>query len=372
MKIKKDICLFLQLIKDDSFDLAIRMLQEKGSKIANAQFEYKEDGGEDDNGETALMLATELKPVSKSLVLIDALMEAGASMDACEYEYFGHIFFHACRRGVDPAIFDKLIMWDSVRENLFQEWWSKYDCNGNGVFVLACESHNFSLAEHILSLAFTQHRQENFLESMPNHILKSLVVPTRSYGLDEEFLVKWLRLIRTYVDEIPQEYTIGKNDIDDEPTREYYPHNGHIISLPHFFELALRNGEFGFIEEYAALFIADYKLKKLIWQWLHKGEGNPSFFDNKGPPDKVIPIKVRKIALSYERNDLWNRNKDIALVLVRAYKAKYHSDILEHVSSFVYKTSLNAKARDSQKRDAHYCCHSRGWHVGKCVYPGDL
>jgi hypothetical protein len=193
MKIKKDVRLFLQLIKDDSIDLAIRMLQEEGSKVANAKNAC---------GESALMLATELKPVSKAIELIDGLMEAGASMDTSEYQYYGPVFLFACRRGVAPAIFDKLILWDSIRENLFQEWWSKCDRNGNGVFVLACKSQNISLVEHILSLAFTQHHQENFLESMANHILKSLRVQHKE-GFDEEFMLKWLRLVRKYVDEIP-------------------------------------------------------------------------------------------------------------------------------------------------------------------------
>jgi hypothetical protein len=76
---------------------------------------------------------------------------------------------------------------------------------------------------------------------------------------------------------------------------------------------------------------------------------------------------MRKVALSYERSELWKRNKDIILVLLRAFEAKYQSDVLEHVSSFVYTTSLDAKARDEEKRDARYCCECKGWYVGHCV-----
>jgi hypothetical protein len=256
--------LFLHLIENDSFDWAIRLLRNKGSEIANAQNEKKDEG----DGESALMLATELKPVSKAVELIDALMYAGASMDTKENRHYGRVFFFACSRGVDPAIFDRLIMWDSMRENKLQEWWSHCDVNGNGSFVLACESWNIILAEHILSLAFTQHRQENFLESMPNHILKSLAV--HDY-FNEKFMVKWLRLLRTYVDKIPQEYTIpaGKNGIKGDPTHQHLPHNRCVITLSDYFKFALMNGMYFFMEEYAALFNADYKYKETIWRWLH-------------------------------------------------------------------------------------------------------
>jgi hypothetical protein len=376
MKNNGEILRFLELIKDNSFDLPIRMLQEKGSKVANAW-----------NGESALMLATVLKPVSKAIELIDALMEAGACMYVCEsVRYFGHVLFYACKGGVDPTIFDKLIMWDSMRENRFQKWWSLCDYNGNGVFVLACESRNISLAEHILSLAFTQHHQDNFLESMPNHILKSLTVH-HGENFDERFMVKWLRLLRTYVDEIPQEYTIGKNNIDGNPTDEHLPHNGSKITLlsdptdenlshngskitlsgPFLF--ALRNGMYDFIEEYAALFNADYKYKETIWRWLHEKE-NRSLRDRR-PMDTTgryaVPTTMRQFALSYEKSELWKRNKDITLVLLRALKEKYQSDILEHVSSFVYTTSFAAKAWDEEKRDANYCCEYRKWYVGHCL-----
>jgi hypothetical protein len=322
-------------------------------------------------GESALMLATGLKPASKAIELIDALMYSGADMYTYENRYNGHVFFFACRNGVDPAIFDKLVMWDSMRKKIFQAWWSQCDINGNGVFVLACGSQNISLAEHILCLAFTHHHQENFLESMPNHILKSLMVHNRDC-FDEMFMVKWLRLFRKYVDEIPQEYTIpvGKNDIySDSIGDEHLPHYGSRITLSGPFLFALKNGMYNFMEEYAALFNADYKYKETIWRWLHEKE-NRSLRDRR-PMDTsgryAVPTTMRQVALSYERSELWKRNKDIILVLLRAFEAKYQSDILEHVSSFVYTTSLDAKAKDEEKRDAHYCCECKGWYVGLCV-----
>lgn len=91
------------------------------------------------------------------------------------------------------------------------------------------------------------------------------------------------------------------------------------------------------------------------------------------PIDKAgrytVPVNVRKVAKSYERSELWKwkRNKDITFVLTRAFGVKYQSDILEHVSSFVYATSLAAKARDTEKRDAHYCCECKGWYIGCCI-----
>jgi hypothetical protein len=89
-------------------------IAKKGSKIVNAQDKEEEEyrGG----GESALMLATKFKPVSKAIDIIDALMYSGASMYKRENTYFGHIFFFACRSGVDHTIFDRLIMWDSMRQ----------------------------------------------------------------------------------------------------------------------------------------------------------------------------------------------------------------------------------------------------------------
>jgi hypothetical protein len=364
--IRRYTSLFLHLIENDSFDWAIRLLQKKGSTIANAQIIADEDyEGGYSGRESALMLATSLKQVSKAIELIDALMYSGADMYTHENRYYGHVFFFACRNGVDPAIFNKLLMWDSMRKNEFQEWWSICDINGNGVFVLACEGHNISLAEHILSLAFTHHHQKNFLKSMPNHILKSLHVHHKDC-FDERFMVKWLRLLRKYVDEIPQEYTIPleKNCIYSDPIGDQHlPYYGENITLSGPFLFALKNGMYDFMEEYAALFNADYKYKETIWRWLHK-EGNRSVYTTG---IYAVPIIIRKFALSYERSELWKRNKDIILVLLRAFEAKYQSDILEHVSSFVYTTSLDAKARDEEKRDARYCCECKGWYVGLCV-----
>jgi hypothetical protein len=142
--------------------LGYSTITQKGSKIANAQNE---------DGESALILATKLQLVSKAIELIDALMYSGAFMYTYKsVRHFGHVLFFACSGRVDPVIFDKFIMWNAIRKNRFEEWWSQCDSSGNGVFVLACGSQNFSLIEHIISLPFTQHRQEKILQSMPNHI----------------------------------------------------------------------------------------------------------------------------------------------------------------------------------------------------------
>jgi hypothetical protein len=81
--------LCIHLIEDNSFDWAIRLLRKKDSKIDNAQNEKEDRGG----GESALMLATILKPVSKAVDLIDALMYSGASMDTKKNRHYGHAFF---------------------------------------------------------------------------------------------------------------------------------------------------------------------------------------------------------------------------------------------------------------------------------------
>jgi hypothetical protein len=352
--IKSDVKTAPLLAMDNSYDWAIRLLQKKGSQVANARDGHGDY--ENGDGESALMLATKLEPVSKAVELIDALMYSGASMETWEYRYYHRVLFYACRNGVDPAVFDKLVMWDAMREKTLQEWWSQCDNNGNGVFVLACESQNIGLVEHILSLAITQHRQENFLEGMPNHILKSLFIHHRDC-FREKFMVKWLRVLRKYVDKIPQDYTVGKKEIRHglDPSRIFY--------------FALLNRMFDFIEEWAALFEIDYNCKETIWRWFHENE-NRTLKDGL-PIDKVdrygVPIAIWNFALAYERSELWKRNKDITLVLSRGFKAKYQNDILKHISSFLYTTALDAKARNTEIYDARYCCECKGWFVGCCI-----
>jgi hypothetical protein len=164
---------------------------------------------------------------------------------------------------------------------------------------------------------------------------------------------------------------MGKNDTD-----EHYPLNGLKLTLSSTVEFALNNAMFDFIEEYAALFNADYNFKETIWRWLHEKENrcwrNGLLFEKvsrNSVPVTVysVPVTVRKFALSYERSELWKRNKDIALVLLSTLKTKYQSDILELVSSFLYTTSLDAKASDKEKRDPQYCCECKCWYTGFCI-----
>jgi ankyrin repeat protein len=58
---------FLQLIEENSVDLALQLLREKGNKVSNAKNE---------DGVSALMLATEVEPASSAILLIGALMKA--------------------------------------------------------------------------------------------------------------------------------------------------------------------------------------------------------------------------------------------------------------------------------------------------------
>jgi hypothetical protein len=56
---------FLQLITNDSVDRAIEMLRVKGNKVSNAK---------NNEGVGALMMATNVKPFTKAISLINALI----------------------------------------------------------------------------------------------------------------------------------------------------------------------------------------------------------------------------------------------------------------------------------------------------------
>jgi hypothetical protein len=330
----------LQYIDDNLFDLAIQLLREKGNKVSNAK---------NIDGVSALMLATKLKPVSKAIELIDALMKAGASINKRDNNR-RHVLLFACENGVDPIIFDKLLKWNSVRKNILKEWWVQCDIDKNGVFILACMSQNFDLAKHVLSIAFTKAEtfSENFLESRSNHILKAMELAVMQ--LDEIFVVRLIRLSREFVDEIGNELEIDDefvNDKDLDPFGESLC-NSRTIYLTDIFRFALDHGMFHFIVEYETIFNPDYKFKETIWKWMH--------YQNKdGRID--IPVKVQKFALSYEKNELWKKNKDTALVLLRVYKNRYKNDILDNISSFLYSPSLDVVCWLRRKALVPYPCN---------------
>lgn len=332
---------FLQLIEEGSFNLAIQQLREKGNRISNSKNE---------DGVSALMLATELVDIPEAVELISALMRAGASINKRDKKR-RHVLLYACEKGVDPTIFDELLKWNSMRKDALREWWVQCDSNKNGVFVLACESQNFDLVKHVLSIAYPLYSRENFLESRSNHILKAL--ESAVTVAEEDFAIKLVRLSRKFIDEIPDEFEVENENYGEDSDSN----SSRTIYITDIFKLALDKGMFHFITKYGAIFNPDSEFKKVIWRWINLN----------GADLNSIPKRVKKFAESYETENLWKKNKDVALILLRFLKDRYQNDILTHISLFVYSSSLDEKSLQEQEnydRNAQYCTECEFWYVG--------
>jgi hypothetical protein len=83
------------------------------------------------------------------VLVIDALMKAGATLLKRDNEC-RHALLFACEAGVDPVIFDALLRWNTIRNDILDKWWNHVNISNNGVFILACMSGNYTLAEHNL------------------------------------------------------------------------------------------------------------------------------------------------------------------------------------------------------------------------------
>ena len=87
-----------------------------------------------------------------------------------------------------------------------------------------------------------------------------------------------------------------------------------------------------------------------------------------------ISLNVKKLALSYEREHLWKKNKSLALVLLRFYKGRRNNDILEHISSFLDCPGLDldeVERREDFHRNGQYCPDCDDWYVGTCGCTSD-
>jgi hypothetical protein len=249
-------------------------------------------------------------------------------------------------------IFDKLLKWNSMRKDALQEWWVQCNSEKNRVFVLACESQNYDLAKHVLSIAFPLYHQENFLESRSNHILKALESAVQVCSqVGEDFAIKLLHLSREYIDEIPDEFEIENDNYQDD----YDNDSSRTIYITDIFNLALENSMFRFITEYGAIFDLDYSFKKSIWMWMSSQNLN-------GADRNDIPVTVKKFAESYETDELWGKNKEIALILLRFLKDRYQNDVLTHISSFIYSSSLDVQfLHEAENFDRIGFCYCEDW-----------
>lgn len=379
---------FLELIEENSVDLALQMLKEKGDKVSNANHS---------NGVSALMLATKVEPTSKAILLIDALMKAGASLDKWANNR-RDVFLYACEAGVDPIVFNAILNWSSYplridRTGAQHGWSINADNEASGVFILACKSGNFDLIRHVLSTAHRLFEQknilgedpcqegfydeeyniENFLETRSNHILRALEVAVGRH--EESFALRLLCLLSEFIKKVPDKCRVVF----------YNPKEYTNIYLSNIVNDALNHGMFSFIVEYGAIFSSNRYFKQNVWNWVN----NRSVDGTVRVKVRVrtmfryttailtesnlgnIPFSVLKLALSYENNCLWEKNKDLALVLLRTLKDRRNNDVLNYISSFIYCFRLDVEwvnIFERIRRDKELCCDCRSEieFVGSC------
>lgn len=158
----------LDLINDLNVDQAIQLVLQKGNKVSNMK---------NTEGVSALMLATEIIPSSKAIILIDALMRNGAALnkrDDCRR----HVLLYACEKGVSIEVFDRILFWNSQRKNVLDKWWVQCNQRKEGIFILACRSSNTDLVRHVASIGITQYSEFLLMES--NNILKGFEIAVKS------------------------------------------------------------------------------------------------------------------------------------------------------------------------------------------------
>jgi hypothetical protein len=225
------------------------------------------------------------------------------------------------------------LRWNVIKNNALRNWWIKSDDVGDGIFILACQSRNFDLVRHVLNVASTEQTPKIFLGSRPNHILRALEIVVCN-RFEKDFALKLLRLSREFLDELPEQYTFR------EATEFTGVYRVQVVFLTDIFKEALDRGQFSFVLEYSVLFTPDYNFKQEIWLWLNSEEENSR---------TNIPVALRKLAFCYEKNELWKKNKDLALILLRCLNNRRNHDLLEHISSFMYFPSLDVEALIEEK-----------------------
>ena len=108
---------FIELIKGNAYDMVIEDIHKYGNKISNHK---------DANGTSALMFATEIKPTMKAVEVINALMKSGASINKRD-DKRRHVLLYVSEHGADPIVFDTLLNWNSLRNNILGKWWVQCD-----------------------------------------------------------------------------------------------------------------------------------------------------------------------------------------------------------------------------------------------------
>lgn len=137
------------------------------------------------------------------------------------------------------------------------------------------------------------------------------------------------------------------NIIDDFPEK-YDNYDGDLqmgttVDLSGILTLALEREMYTAVLDYSAHFKGDYSahfdfnlMRRVVWKLIAR---NPSV---------VLPKSIRNLSISYESNESWGKKRNLALVLLRAYKNTTFADILGCIASYMHSLLLdnNAAKRD--------------------------
>jgi hypothetical protein len=168
---------------------------------------------------------------------------------------------------------------------------------------------------------------EDFLFGRPNHFLKGLLFAVENHGKND--FCRILGMCHNIIDHFPEEYDNFDRDLQ----------MGTIIDLSGILNLALEREMYTAVLDFSAHFSAiDYSLYdsdplgRVVWKFIAR---NPSV---------VLPKSIRDLSNSFERKESWKKNRDLALVLLRAYKNTNFADILGCISSYLSWPLLDKKA----------------------------
>lgn len=322
----------LHLISENSFEAAHALLE--GCRTSNKK--RKLTNQKKACNTSALFLATKSRPAIEAVRLINALVAAGASLDIKSNEG-RYVLLHACGAGVDPMIFDALLNLNAERKTNLDNWWADADEHnwwadsdehnwwadadehGNGAFGLACKSGNFNLAEHVLRVALMNVSAKGFLEGHGvNDILKILA---NALARDESAAIKILNTCHKVTNEVSESRVLPEEKLSFESE---YIYSSRVIRM--FHSITLASKMFDFILKFHTLFLTR-TLDKSILKWYKENDDNDS-----------VPSKFKKFVFSIKRKALWENNKELGLVLLRTYKSRSCTDILEHIVSYVCRT----------------------------------
>ena len=202
---------------------------------------------------------------------------------------------------------------------------------------MACNSSNFSLAEHVLRVPLTEERVRWFLIGPVDSILEILSITVSERN--ESASIKLLNICDKVTNEISEGRMLSDYKLSFEPDNER--------AIRNFYRLAFNSKMFDFILEFHSLFPTE-AMNESISKWYDDNVDNDS-----------VPSRFKEFVISLKRKALWEDNRDLGLVLLRTYKSRNCSEILEHIVSYVRST-------DNYSYD-FYCTTGSGGYMNMMV-----